>query len=401
MKKNRHKEGNRNLSREMEGRNPTYARPLRILFILEYYPPHVGGGETLFRDLAAGLVAAGHSCEVVTARLAGTPVYEERDGVKIHRVRVPKKGDRHWFTFFALPLCLKLAREADVIHTMTYNAALPAWLAARMRRKPALILVHEVLGRSWKDLGFSPALSSLYRFLEALVLALPFDAYPANSRATFKALARSGVGLSRLRLVYPGVDRSLFSAPPKIPRRRIREALEIPHDAPVALYFGRPGHAKGVHVLVKAAALVREALPDFRLLLVLSPDPPAGFKRVKALADALPPGLAFIIPPVDRGLLPSLLAASDVVCVPSLTEGFGFTCAESCAARVPVVATCAGSIPEVISGAFMLVPPDSPQALAVGIVKALLGRSLKSPLKHFDSASMVTAHVGLYRRLCP
>lgn len=377
------------------------ARRLKILFVLEYYPPHVGGGETLFRDLAAGLAAAGHSCEVVTVRLAGTPVYEESDGVKIHRVRVPKKGDRHWFTFFALPLCLKLARGADVISTMTYNAALPAWLAARLRGKPTAILVHEVLGRSWKNLGFPPALAALYRFLEALVLALPFDAYPANSRSTFRALSRSGIGLSRLKLVYPGLDRSLFSAPPKIPRRRIREAFGIPPDAPVALYFGRPGHAKGVHVLVKAAGLVREALPDFRLLLVLSPDPPAGFKRVKALADALPPGLAFILPPVDRGLLPSLLAASDAVCVPSLTEGFGFTCAESCAARIPVVASRVGSIPEVISGAFVLVPPDAPRALAVGIGKALLGRTEKSPPRHFDSASMVAAHADLYRRLAP
>lgn len=376
------------------------ARRLKILFVLEYYPPHVGGGETLFRDLAAGLAAAGHSCEVITARLAGTPAYEERDGVEIHRVRVPKKGDRHWFTFFSLPLCLKRARNADIVHTMTYNAAPPAWLAARVHNKPAVILVHEVLGRSWKNLGFSPALSALYRFLEALVLALPFDAYPANSRATFRALSRSGTGLSRLRLVYPGVDCSLFSAPPKIPRNRIREALEIPPDAPAALYFGRPGHAKGVHVLVKAAALVRDIMPDFRLLLVLSPDPPAGFKRVKVLANELPGGLITILPPVDRGLLPSLLAASDVVCVPSLSEGFGFTCAESCAARVPVVATCAGSIPEVISGAFVLVSPDNPAALAAGIVKALLGRTRKSPPKSFDAASMTAAHEGIYRRLC-
>lgn len=373
-------------------------KKLRILFILEYYPPHVGGGETLFRDLARGLVGLGHECAVVTARLAGTPAFEMDGGVAVHRVAVPKTGDRHWFTLLALPLCLKLARRADIIHTMTYNAALPAWLAARLRRKPAVILVHEVLGPAWRRLGFPRLLALCYRFAEALVLSLPFDCYAANSRATLRSLSAHGIALSRISLAYPGVDASLFGAPPKVSREKIRRLLDLNGSQPAALYFGRPGPVKGVEILVRAAALVRGIFPDFRLVLILSPDPPSGRARVDALAREAPAGSVTILPPQPRELLPAFAAACEVVAVPSLSEGFGFTTAETCAAGRPVAATRVGAAFEVVSGRFLLVPPENPEALAAGIVKALLGRTEARPPRRFETSSMVAAHVDLYRR---
>ncbi|MBW1989278.1 MAG: glycosyltransferase family 1 protein, partial [Deltaproteobacteria bacterium] len=39
---------------------------MNILFVLEYYPPHVGGGEVLFSRLAGGLAARGHGVKVLT-----------------------------------------------------------------------------------------------------------------------------------------------------------------------------------------------------------------------------------------------------------------------------------------------------------------------------------------------
>jgi D-inositol-3-phosphate glycosyltransferase len=45
---------------------------MRILFVLEYYAPHVGGAETLFQNLCEGLTARGHVVDVITSKIAGT-----------------------------------------------------------------------------------------------------------------------------------------------------------------------------------------------------------------------------------------------------------------------------------------------------------------------------------------
>jgi hypothetical protein len=43
--------------------------PIKILFVLEYYSPHIGGMETLFQNLCEGLVKRGYKVAVVTSLL--------------------------------------------------------------------------------------------------------------------------------------------------------------------------------------------------------------------------------------------------------------------------------------------------------------------------------------------
>jgi glycosyltransferase involved in cell wall biosynthesis len=67
---------------------------------------------------------------------------------------------------------------------------------------------------------------------------------------------------------------------------------------------------------------------------------------------------------VDDPVRADLLAGARVLAYPSLDEGFGHPPLEAMRAGVPVVAARAGSLPEVLGDAALLVDPSSPTAIA-------------------------------------
>ena len=75
---------------------------------------------------------------------------------------------------------------------------------------------------------------------------------------------------------------------------------------------------------------------------------------------------------VDDDGLARWLAGAAVLAFPSVYEGFGFPPLEAMAAGVPVVATAAGAVPEVVGDGAVLVAPGDVDALA-GALVAVLG----------------------------
>lgn len=368
--------------------------------MLEYYYPHIGGFEVLFQHLAEGIVEAGHQCTVVTCRLPGTKQRETVNGVELHRVSVPALGDRYWFTVAGIRQAWQQAKRADIIVTTTYNGTFPAWLASRLTRKPAVIVLLEVIGKNWHSIGLNPALALGYRVFEDAVLRLPFERYISISNSTRNALAKRGIARDRISLAYPGIDHKLFNPAGRSGRRADRRSeLGFDPDAFIYLYFGRPGYMKGIDFLVKATPLIKQRIPQARLLLLLSRKPDQGYRRVIDLINAS--GLVLgqdviVLDPVPRAKLPDTLQASDCVVVPSLSEGFGFTCVEACTMDIPVVASAAGSLPEVIFGRHVLVEPGNAQAIAEGVEKVFRKDTTITDKKTFLWQDMIDAHLATY-----
>lgn len=84
------------------------------------------------------------------------------------------------------------------------------------------------------------------------------------------------------------------------------------------------------------------------------------------------------VPEADRG---DLIAGASVVAVPSHYEGFGLTAAEAMLAGTPVVASNAGSHPEVIGDGGLLVSPTDRDGLAAALHRVLTDASLAGELR--------------------
>lgn len=374
-------------------------KAINVLFVLEYYPPHIGGVEILFKNLCEGLAQRGHKVALVTSRLAGTQAMEVVNGVTIRRVRVPRRGSRYWFTFLSIPQVLKSARGADVVHTTTYNGAFPAWLISKLLGKRCIITVLEVLGSLWKDLaGISWFSAKLYQLLEQLIISLPFDRYVCISKYTHNSLKMAGAKDYKLGVIYLGINSDLFD-PKKADGESIRRRLGLENHF-LYMYYGRPGITKGVEYLVQSVPLVAQRIPDSKLLLILANDPANRYESIKKIIKDLNiMDWLILLDPVPRTELPNYIAAADCVVVPSLSEGFGFTAAEACAMGKPVVASRVGSLPEVVSGRYVLVEPGSPEAIAKGVENVYRGKTENSEKEVFNWSRCVEEYLEVYNKV--
>jgi glycosyltransferase involved in cell wall biosynthesis len=144
---------------------------------------------------------------------------------------------------------------------------------------------------------------------------------------------------------------------------------------PVVLAVGRLAAQKGFDVLIEAmtTAAGRDPAP----LLVIAGDGPLAAKLARR-SRAVGCDVRFLGPRRD---VPALLAAADVVVVPSRWEGQPLIVQEALRAARPLVASRVGGIPRLTGeDAALLVQPDDPGPLAAAIVSVLDDRALASAL---------------------
>ena len=180
----------------------------------------------------------------------------------------------------------------------------------------------------------------------------------------------------RIRVVPNGVDPAFRPAAPE-EIEGFRKDRDLPEG--YLFYAGTLEPRKNVALLLDAWEILR-AEEEHPLPLVLAG--PYGWKSrrlARRLEELRPEGLR-VLGHLPREDLIRWMQAARVFVYPSLYEGFGLPAAEAMACGVPVVATDAGSLPEVVDGAGILVSPEDSRALAEAIRRILdepeLGRDL-------------------------
>ncbi len=159
-------------------------------------------------------------------------------------------------------------------------------------------------------------------------------------------------------------------------RAAVREELGIPPEAVVLGTVGglipHKGHAVLIDALgqLLAAGRAREVQ-----VLVVGSGPLRASLEEQAVSRGLGPSVRFL---GERSDVELLLAAMDIFVHPSLSEGLGSSIADAFSAGVPVIASRAGGIPEIVhhGETGWLVPPGDADALADTIHHALGHREM-------------------------
>jgi len=160
-----------------------------------------------------------------------------------------------------------------------------------------------------------------------------------------------------------------------------QDRLGMLDDAPFVLSLGTVERRKNVPALVVAFGRLADEHETVRLVIAGAPgnDQSATERAI----EALPGGVrdrVLRLGPVSADVKQRLLSSAAVLAYISLDEGFGFPLLEAQQARLPIVASTAGSIPEVAGAAALLSAPGDTAAVAANMHLAITSEAVRAKL---------------------
>ena len=302
----------------------------------------------------------------------GVPSTEGYDGFRIYHPRVlcvpryAKWTDGAAYAASLAPFLLRLRRRFpfDLIDAhFAYPDGVAAALLGGLLRVPVVITLRGSIVRLRHYPLHRPQIRWALR-RAARVLAV--------SQSLKEVAAGIGVPAEHIRVIPNGVDADVF-----VPRETAdaRRALGLPLDRTIILTVGGLNEGKGQHRVVGVMPELVKRFPDLLYVIV-------GGERPGDSSKSLIEGTAARLGITDRVRLvgerphdevATWLAAADLSCLATRSEGWANVLLESLACGTPVVSTRVGGNAEIVSreGLGILVPAHDDRALAAAIREGL------------------------------
>lgn len=378
------------------GRSPASTKVLHILGDSKW-----GGGSAGTLAMAETAQRAGWAVDLLTTDPLTIAAARQR-GLGVVDLDVIWRDIRPWRDLRGLWRLRGFLKSAgyDLVHTHTSKAGFVGRIAATLVRAP--VVVHTMHGFAIHE-GSPAAVRHAYALLEKIA------AYCCHRLVTVSHFHRRwalelGIASERKLVAIPnGVPEHA----PAAGRAETRRSLALADYHVAVLSNSRVAAEKGLEDLMDAAALLPDEAADRIRILVAGEGPlrPALEQMARRLGvDRLVRFLG------HRSDMPDVLAAADIVALPSLREGLSMALLEAMAAGKPVVATSIGSIKEATrhGESALLVPARNPAALAAALAEltahpdraARLGRRGREIYEQeYNVARMTSQYLHLYQEL--
>ncbi len=249
----------------------------------------------------------------------------------------------------------------DLLHTHEYKGNLIGGWSAWRLGVPGIASV-----RGYTDRTFP---LRIYKWLDLGVTLRLFTRIVTVSEAVRRQVLRAGYPAGRVLILHDAVDTTTFSPDRVQAGVRVWKELGCTEDHLLVCAVGRLSPEKGHGFLLAAFREVVTAVPEARLVL-------AGEGPLHSCLQAQATGLGLsdhVIFAGYRDDVEAIIAASDLLVMPSLREGFGDPIIEAMALGRPVIASRVGGMMETVHDGEtgLLVPSGNPDALAQAIVNLL------------------------------
>ena len=358
----------------------------RVLIVVTL--AETGGAQAYVRDLIPGLI---DTFDITVAARGSGPFAEavrERGAafVPLRHVRRPISPIRDILGIIELWRLCRTIRPT-IVHANSSKAGVLGRIAAWLARVPIRVFT----AHGWAFKATSGLSAHLYLWADRLVAPITSVVVCVSETEYRAGVAARTCRPSRAVTIYNGVEVGLAATRPDRPKVRI-------------VSVGRLAAPKDFATLVRAASLLDPSRYELHLL----GDGPDR-SDLERLRDVL--GVADNVTfEGDVHDVDDRLRDSDVFVLSSHSEGLPISVLEAMAAGLPVVATRAGGIPELVEDGVsgLLVPPDDVQALAGALTTLIGDRELRAAMgsagrrrveDQFSLDACRAAHVSLYSRL--
>ena len=365
----------------------------------------VGGSGVVAAELARCLAGRGHRTHVISSDLPFR-LGEPDSDVRFHRVETPGypvfREPQYLLALTNRLVQVARAHHLDIIHA---HYAIPHAAAAYLARQilagspgsartvPRTITT--LHGTDVTILGADPS----YRETVAFCIDQS-DAVTAVS-ASLRADTKREMPVHRDIVVIPNFLDCSFHRRAPDPALRARMS---PSDERLVIHVSNLRPVKQVDVVVRVFAQIRARIPA--RLVIVGDGPELG--RTEQLIGEL--GLTGQVELIGEARdVVGLLSVSDLFLLPSLQESFGLSALEAMACGVPVVASNAGGLPEVVADGVtgFLHPPDQAARMADSAVRILsdpelharmAAEGVRLAMERFSADRIVPQYEALYER---
>lgn len=371
---------------------------MRVAHIIKV--TRISGAERHLLLLLHGLRQAGADARLIILVEPNHPMEEmlhdaQERGIPVRRITIGRDYD------LGLPSRLRRALreiQPDLVHTHLIHADVFGWLAAKLSG------VKTVISSRHNDDQFR--YHALWRRVSTMLWKVTSAGIAISAAIKDFTIDIEGAPADKLNLVHYGMEyRWISDGELKAARNDLRDELGIAPDTLVLGMVCRIVEQKGIAYALCAFQRIHDNFPHARLVIVGDGEL---MRRLKIKSCEL--GIYERIHWLGwRSDAADLIAAFDILLLPSLWEGFGLVLLEAMSRRVPVIASNVSAIPEVVvdgQTGILTAPRDVP-ALANAMSRLLNDRALRQHMgllgaarleEHFSIERMVNGTLAVYRK---
>lgn len=373
--------------------------PLKILLYTD--TPIAGGAEKHIHLLAKYLQKNGHHITVVCSSYPSLDAWCEnmkKDDIQVIRLKVFHKHDpRH---LWQLRKIIKI-KQPDLLHIHLWNpgACRYAFYAASPQKIKIIATEHDPF-----------ELKGLKKMIKKMTLKRTHHTIAVSEANKQKMLEWYPELKNTMTVIHNGIEISDFQK--KLQDFSAEKSLVLQKNIFksdekdfIILSIATLHPRKGLIFLLEAFEKVHEKIPHSKLVIVgEGPQREELLQKTRELQ--LTQNVLFL---GHQEKIPEILKSSDLFVLSSVKEAFGLVLLEAMAARIPIIATKVGGIPEIIQDGKngLLCVPENSEDLSQKILEVIKDENVRKNstshhadmLKMFDVKNMVEKTENLYTRI--